>query len=96
MLQDVLSQLIMCLKYIHSHGLSAKVIHPTKVITCLFEDRYGQIESRQILVTDTAFLYPPRVYLNCVGLLDALAQESVSAHLQRWLCLMLSIDTATY
>ncbi|KAF4678447.1 PAB-dependent poly(A)-specific ribonuclease subunit 3, partial [Perkinsus olseni] len=56
---DVLSQLIMCLKYIHSHGLSAKVIHPTK-----------------ILVTDTAFLYPPRVYLNCVGLLDALAQES--------------------
>ncbi|EER03717.1 hypothetical protein Pmar_PMAR023014 [Perkinsus marinus ATCC 50983] len=73
---DVLSQLIMCLKYIHSHGLSAKVIHPTKVITCLFEDRYGQIESRQILVTDTAFLYPPRVYLNCVGLLDALAQES--------------------
>ncbi|KAF4721317.1 PAB-dependent poly(A)-specific ribonuclease subunit 3 [Perkinsus olseni] len=64
---DVLSQLIMCLEYIHSHGTllrlsSAKVIHPTK-----------------ILVTDTAFLYPPRVYLNCVGLLDALAQACTSA-----------------
>ncbi|EER03980.1 conserved hypothetical protein [Perkinsus marinus ATCC 50983] len=63
---DVLSQLIMCLKYIHSHGLSAKVIHPTK-----------------ILVTDTAFLYPPRVYLNCVGLLDALAQESAPQQQQQ-------------